>query len=183
FSMNGALTVGTLDGANVEIRQEVGKENFFLFGLNVEEVTALRESGYTPMDYYEHNEALRSVIDLIGSGIFTSGDRELFRPIIDSLLHEDQYMLFADYQDYIDCQERIGSLYEDKKSWTRMSILNTARMGRFSSDRSVLDYSNKIWDIQPCPIELKWRELPEDGVLFHPNGEGVECGVLSDSSR
>jgi starch phosphorylase len=175
FSMNGALTVGTLDGANVEIRKEVGPENFFLFGLNVEEVMELRRAGYTPMDYYQHNEALRDVIDLIGSGLFTSGDRELFKPIIDSLLYEDQYMLFADYQDYIDCQQRVGSLYEDKKGWTRMSILNTARMGRFSSDRSVMDYSRKIWEVQPCPVELKWRELPEDGVLFHPDN-GKEDG-------
>lgn len=168
FSMNGALTIGTLDGANVEIRQEVGPENFFLFGLSVDEVRALRNEGYHPYEYCQHNESLRAVIDLIGSGLFTSGDRELFRPIIDSLLQEDQYMLFADYQDYVGCQQRVSLLYEDQDAWARMSILNTARMGRFSSDRSILDYSRKIWDVQPSPVELKWRELPEDGVLFHP---------------
>ncbi|MDU9050355.1 MAG: glycogen/starch/alpha-glucan phosphorylase [Candidatus Electrothrix sp. Rat3] len=169
FSMNGALTIGTLDGANVEIRKEVGEENFFLFGLNVAEVTELREDGYTPMDYYHHNESLRAVIDLIGSGIFTSGDRELFKPIIDSLLYKDPYMLFADYQAYIDCQDRVSRLYADKKRWTQMSILNTARMGKFSSDRSIKDYCRKVWEVQPCPVKLKWNELPENGVLFHPD--------------
>ena len=168
FSMNGALTIGTLDGANVEIRKEVGEENFFLFGLTVEEVMEQRQAGYAPMDYYQHNESLRAVIDLIGSGIFTSGDRELFKPIIDSLLHEDSYMVFADYQDYIDCQDRISRLFADQERWTRMSILNTARMGKFSSDRSVKEYCHKVWDVQPCPVKLKWQELPEDGVLFHP---------------
>ena len=168
FSMNGALTIGTLDGANVEIREEVGEENFFLFGLNVGEVMGQQASGYRPLDYYNNNEELKGVIDLIASGYFSHGDRELFRPVVDSLLHNDQYMLFADYQDYIDCQERVGNLFEDKKAWTRMSILNAARMGKFSSDRSIADYSRKIWDVQPFPVELKWQRIPEDGVLFTP---------------
>ncbi|MCI5189516.1 MAG: glycogen/starch/alpha-glucan phosphorylase [Candidatus Electrothrix sp. AS4_5] len=168
FSMNGALTIGTLDGANVEIREEVGEENFFLFGLNVEEVMERRKAGYTPMDYYHDNASLRAVIELINSGIFTSGDRELFRPIVDSLLYKDSYMLFADYQAYIDCQDRVSRLYADKQRWTKMSILNTARMGKFSSDRSAKEYCQKVWDVQPCPVQLKWKELPEDGVLFHP---------------
>jgi starch phosphorylase len=168
FSMNGALTIGTLDGANVEIREEVGEENFFLFGLNVGEVMGQQASGYHPLDYYNNNEELKGVIDLIASGYFSHGDRELFRPVVDSLLHNDQYMLFADYQDYIDCQERVGNLFEDKKAWTRMSILNAARMGKFSSDRSIADYSRKIWDVQPFPVELKWQRIPEDGVLFTP---------------
>ena len=172
FSMNGALTIGTLDGANVEIRQEVGAENFFLFGLNVEQAMELRRQGYRPWDYYQHNENLRAAIDLIQGGHFSSGDRELFKPIVDSLLHEDRYMLLADFQDYIDCQDRVSRLYEDKKSWIKMSILNTARMGRFSSDRSILDYSRKIWDVRPCPVELKSQELPEDGILFHPKAQG-----------
>ncbi|MCI5147087.1 MAG: glycogen/starch/alpha-glucan family phosphorylase, partial [Candidatus Electrothrix sp. AR3] len=133
FSMNGALTIGTLDGANVEIRHEVGAENFFLFGMSVEEVMKRKKAGYSSMEYYQKNEELRAVIDLIGSGIFTSGDRELFKPIIDSLLHDDQYMLFADYQDYVACQQRVSTLFEDKDAWARKSILNTARMGKFSS--------------------------------------------------
>ncbi len=166
FSMNGALTIGTLDGANVEIREEVGAENFFLFGLNVDEVRQLRINGYHPMDYYNYNSKLKQVIDLIASGHFSNGDRELFRPLVDSLLHHDQYTLFADYQSYIDCQDAVGRTYQDRKNWTRMSILNTARMGKFSSDRSIMDYSTKIWDVKPFPVELKWERLPKDGVLF-----------------
>jgi glycogen phosphorylase len=168
FSMNGALTIGTLDGANVEIREEVGAENFFLFGLNVDEVMARQASGYRPMDIYQKNEELKRAIDQIGSGHFSGGDRELFRPIVDSLLHSDPYMLLADYQDYIDCQDRVGTAFQDQTNWTRMSILNAARMGKFSSDRSIRDYSEKIWDVRPFPIELKWNRLPEDGLLFTP---------------
>ncbi len=171
FSMNGALTIGTLDGANVEIREEVGADNFFLFGLNVEEVMAQKASGYQAMEYYNNNDELKSVIDLISSGHFSHGDRELFQPIVDSLIYDDQYMLFADYQDYVDCQDRVGKVFKDKRSWTRMSILNAARMGKFSSDRSIRDYCKKIWDVQPFPVELKWQQLPEDGVLFSPRKE------------
>ena len=168
FSMNGALTIGTLDGANVEIREEVGSENFFLFGLNVDEVMDLKASGYHPMDYYNNNHELKQAIDLIASGHFSHGDREQFRPIVDSLLYNDQYTLFADFQDYIDCQDRISDAFIDTKHWNRMSVLNTARMGKFSSDRSINDYSKKIWDVQPFPVELKWQKLPEDGILFAP---------------
>jgi len=178
FSMNGALTIGTLDGANVEIREEVGAENFFLFGLNVDEVMELQASGYHPMDYYNNNDELKEVIDLLATGHFSHGDRELFRPIVDSLLYDDQYTLFADYQDYIDCQDRISKVFTDTKRWTRMSILNAARMGKFSSDRSITDYSRKIWDVQPFPVELKWQKLPEDGVLFAPRTTGKEEGIL-----
>jgi starch phosphorylase len=178
FSMNGALTIGTLDGANVEIREEVGAENFFLFGLNVNEVMELQASGYHPMDYYNNNSELKGVIDLIASGHFSHGDRELFRPIVDSLLYDDQYTLFADYQDYIDCQDRVSKVFTDTKRWTRMSILNAARMGKFSSDRSIADYSRKIWDVQPFPVELKWQKLPVDGVLFAPRKSGKEEGIL-----
>jgi starch phosphorylase len=166
FSMNGALTIGTLDGANVEIREEVGKENFFLFGLNVDEVMALQGSGYRPEDYYQNDEELKGVIDLIASGHFSFGDRELFRPIVDSLLYDDQYTVFADYRAYVNCQDLVGKSFQDKRNWTRMSILNAVRMGKFSSDRSIMDYSRKIWDVKPFPVELKWQRLPEDGVLF-----------------
>ncbi len=167
FSMNGALTIGTLDGANIEIREEVGADNFFLFGLTVEEVMDLRNSGYRSMDYYRNNEELREVIDLIASGHFSHGDQELFRPIVDSLLHDDQYMLLADYEDYIDCQQRVSEVFADKERWTRMSILNVARMGKFSSDRSITDYSKKIWSVQPFPVALKWQRIPENGVLLN----------------
>ena len=168
FSMNGALTIGTMDGANVEIRKEVGAENFFLFGMNVEEVMALQSSGYRPKDYYHNDAELKAVIDLISSGYFSRGDTELFKPIVDSLLYNDQYTLLADYRSYIDCQDRVGKAYQDQKNWTRMSILNAVRMGKFSSDRSIMDYSKKIWDVKPFPVELKWHKIPEDGVLFHP---------------
>jgi starch phosphorylase len=168
FSMNGALTIGTLDGANVEIRKEVGADNFFLFGLNVDEVMELKSSGYNPMDYYNSNHELKRVIDLISSGHFSHGDRELFRPIVDSLLYDDQYTLFADYQDYIDCQQRVGEVFDNRDRWTRMSILNTARMGKFSSDRSITDYSKKIWQVDPFPVKLRWQQLPENGILFSP---------------
>jgi len=173
FSMNGALTIGTLDGANVEIREEVGAENFFLFGLTVEEVMERQSNGYHPMDYYHGNENLRKAIDLIATGHFSHGDRDLFKPIVDSLLYDDQYMLFADYQAYIDCQDRVSEMYRDKKQWTKMSIINACRMGKFSSDRSITDYAKKIWDVQPFPVELKWQTLPEDGVLFSPEEKNI----------
>jgi starch phosphorylase len=166
FSMNGALTIGTLDGANVEIREEVGAENFFLFGMTVKEVASTKSGGYQPMDFYQNNDELRGVIDLISSGYFSQGDQDLFRPLIDSLLYHDEYLLLADYQSYIDCQERVGRIFQDKKRWTRMSILNVANMGKFSSDRSINDYCRKIWQVHPSPVELKWQRIPEGGIVF-----------------
>ena len=155
FAMNGALTIGTLDGANVEIREEVGADNFFLFGLNVEEVDKLKANGYNPRKYYEENEDLRTVIDLIGSGIFSSGDTELFRPLIDNLLYQDRFMVLADYQAYVDCQEKVSEAYKNQDEWVRKSILNSARMGKFSSDRSIREYCDQIWNIKPVPVELQ----------------------------
>ncbi len=155
FAMNGALTIGTLDGANVEIREEVGEDNFFLFGLQAHEVAELKESGYNPYSYYEGNEDLRAVIDLIGSGIFSSGDTELFKPLTDNLLYQDRFMVLADYQAYVDCQKEVSKAYLDQDKWVRMSILNAARMGKFSSDRSIQEYCDQIWDIKPVPVELQ----------------------------
>jgi starch phosphorylase len=149
FAMNGALTIGTLDGANVEIRDAVGHENFFLFGLNATEVVERKARGYRPRDIYESNDELRETIDAIGSGLFSDGDRELFRPIVDSLLGADDYMLLADFQAYVDCQQRVADAYRDAADWARMSILNSARVGRFSSDRSIRDYCRHIWHIEP----------------------------------
>jgi glycogen phosphorylase len=149
FSMNGALTIGTLDGANVEIRDAVGHNNFFLFGLTAEEVGQLKASGYNPRSTYEANPALRGAIDLIDSGFFSNGDRELFRPLVESLLNRDDYMLLADYQAYVDCQQRVSEAYRDQKNWTRMSILNSARVGRLSSDRSIREYCRDIWNVSP----------------------------------
>jgi starch phosphorylase len=154
FSMNGALTVGTLDGANIEIREEVGAENFFLFGLSAAEVYALKMKGYNPMDYYLANQGLRDVIDLIGNGFFSRGDTQLFRPLIDGLLHQDPYLLLADFQSYVECQAQVSEAYGDTERWTRMSILNSARSGKFSSDRTIREYCADIWRVKPVPIHL-----------------------------
>jgi len=152
FSMNGALTIGTLDGANVEIRDAVGHENFFLFGLTANDVERVRTNGYNPRAIYDANPELRETIDMIGGGAFSGGDRELFRPLVDSLLNHDQYMLLADYQSYMDCQEQVQLAYRDRARWTRMSILNCARVGRFSSDRSIREYCRDIWHVSPLTI-------------------------------
>ncbi len=155
FSMNGALTIGTLDGANIEIREEVGEENFFLFGLTAQEVLDLKSQGYHPWDYYQNNQQLREVINLISSGHFSEENENLFKPLIDSLLHDDPYMLMADYQSYIDCQDRVSQMYQDRERWTRMSILNVARMGKFSSDRAIREYCQDIWHVKPVTVELE----------------------------
>jgi len=148
FSMNGALTIGTLDGANVEIREEVGAENFFLFGLTTEEVLDLKRKGYNPNHYYETNPHLREVIDQMISGVFSGGDRDRFKPFVDSLRYHDEYMVLADYQSYIDRQDEVSNAFRDQKRWTRMAILNAARMGKFSSDRSIREYCEKIWGVK-----------------------------------
>ena len=154
FSLNGALTIGTLDGANVEIRECVGEENFFLFGLNTEEVHNLKASGYNPGDYYNGNANLKEALDQIASGYFCDGDCYLFKPLIDSLLYDDQYLLLADYQSYVDCQDRVEAAYRDQDNWVKMSILNAARMGKFSSDRSIREYCQDIWKVTPVPVQL-----------------------------
>jgi starch phosphorylase len=149
FSMNGALTIGTLDGANVEIRDAVGHENFFLFGLTASDVERIRAEGYHPRSIYESNAELRETLDSIRDGAFSNGDRELFRLLVDSLIHHDTYMLLADYQAYVDCQQRVQDAYRERAAWTRMSILNCARVGRFSSDRSIREYCRDIWHVSP----------------------------------
>jgi starch phosphorylase len=149
FAMNGALTIGTLDGANIEIREAVGPDNFFLFGLTAAEVAAAKASGYRPRSIYETNLELREAIDLIDAGTFSNGDRDLFRPLVASLLERDDYLLLADYQAYVDCQQRVNEAYLDEPHWTRMSILNCARVGRFSSDRSIREYCRHIWEVEP----------------------------------
>ena len=155
FSMNGALTVGTLDGANIEIREAVGEENFFLFGLTTDQVYAAKAAGYNPGSFYNANPELKETIDELSSGRFSRGDQNLFRPLIDSLLSQDPYMLLADYQPYIECQDLIDQAYLDVDHWTRMSILNTARMGKFSSDRAVHEYCNEIWHVKPLEVQVE----------------------------
>jgi starch phosphorylase len=154
FSLNGALTIGTLDGANVEIREDVGAGNFFLFGLTVDGVARLKGSGYRPRDFYEQDPELRLALDRVGSGFYSGGDAQLFRPLVDSLLDQDPYLLLADFRAYLDAQDEVGRAWQDTERWVRMSILNVARMGRFSSDRSIGDYCREIWRVAPQPIAL-----------------------------
>ncbi len=154
FSMNGALTIGTLDGANIEIREAVGADNFFLFGLTAEEVLAKKASGYNPWDYYNSNPELKLTIDRIASGFFSHGDPNLFKPLLDSLFYRDEYLLLADYQSYVECQDRVSQAYRDRDRWTRMSLSNVARMGKFSSDRSIRDYLQNIWKTPPVQVEV-----------------------------
>lgn len=154
FTMNGSLTIGTLDGANVEIREEVGEENFFLFGLRAEEVQKLKETVYKPSEFYFTDRELRECIDLISSGHFSHGNKELFKPIVDSLLNQDPYMLMADYRHYINCQQRVSDAYLDQGNWARMSILNVARSGKFSSDRTIREYCQEIWKVSPVEVEI-----------------------------
>ncbi len=154
FAMNGALTIGTLDGANVEIREEVGQENFFLFGMTAEEVGRQQAQGYRPWDLYQGDPELKSVIDLINSGVFSHGDKSLFRPLTDNLINHDPFMVLADFRSYVQCQERVSQAWADKSHWDRMSILNVARMGKFSSDRSVREYAQRIWHVEPMPMQI-----------------------------
>ena len=154
FTLNGALTIGTLDGANIEIHDLVGAENFFLFGLTVDQVFALKESGYRPIDYYQGNPALKRVIDSIAGGAFSHGDPNLFRPIVDSLLYNDEFLLLADYAAYIECQAQVDAAYRNPDQWARMSILNTARCGFFSSDRTIRQYCQEIWKVTPVPVAI-----------------------------
>jgi len=163
FQMNGALTIGTLDGANIEIREEVGAENFFLFGMNAQQVRWLRESGYRPMDLYRSQPELREIIDLIKDGFFSRGNSEQFRDLIDNLMNDDPYMVLADYRAYADCQRQVDAIFRDYERWTRMAILNTARSGKFSSDRTIREYCVEIWHAQGVPVQLITQEEAHAG--------------------
>jgi starch phosphorylase len=155
FALNGALTIGTLDGANIEIREEVGDENIFIFGLTAEQVETRKASGYNPWDCYHNDAELRTVLDQITHNVFSPREPGLFQPLLDRLLHEgDPYMLLADYRSYVECQEEVSRIYRDWRCWTRMSILNTANMGKFSSDRTVREYAEQIWQVRPVPVKL-----------------------------
>ena len=170
FTMNSALTIGTLDGANVEIREEVGPENFFLFGLTAPEVKKFKAEGYSPRQYYESDGELRSAIELISSGALSGGDTGLFQPLVNSLLGDDPYMVLADYRSYVDTQDRVGEVYRHRTDWTKMAILNTARAGKFSSDRAISEYADRIWNVRPATTAVK---LPPLKVRLKrmPNGE------------
>jgi len=143
------LTIGTDDGANVEIRQLVGDDNFFLFGMTEPEVEQLGAAGYQPSKYYEENADLKGAIDLISSGAFSDGDRNAFEPVVSNLLYQDRFMALADYQSYIEAQAKVEAAYINKEAWTKSAIRNVARCGFFSSDRSMRDYLNRIWGASP----------------------------------
>jgi glycogen phosphorylase len=155
FSLNGALTIGTADGANIEIREEVGAENFFLFGLTADEVQKRKRDGYRPWELCRQNPELYEALELIGSGAFSKGDRDLFQPLLRSIMEWDEYMLCADYPSYVQCQEEVGRTYSDTEYWTRISILNVARMGKFSSDRAIREYCGEVWHADPVRVELE----------------------------
>ncbi len=147
YALNGALTIGTLDGANIEMMEEVGEKNFFIFGLTTEQVNQTKQAGYRPMDIYRNNKEIRNVIDLIQNGTFSNGDSETFAPIVDSLLSYDNYLLLADFDSYVATQRKVDTLYLQPNEWTRKSILNTAGMGKFSSDRTIAEYAKEIWNV------------------------------------
>jgi starch phosphorylase len=157
YSLNGALTIGTLDGANIEIMEEVGRDNIFIFGLTAEQVNGLKSAGYHPQDYYRHNSELQQAIDMISDGTFSSGDNSIFRPIVDALVGIDTYLLMADYASYIACQDQVDKLYRHPFEWARVSILNTAGMGKFSSDRTIAEYARDIWNIKPETVSRHSR--------------------------
>jgi starch phosphorylase len=153
LALNGALTIGTLDGANIEIREEVGEDNIFIFGLTAKGVASLQQQGYHSWDYYHANEELKQVLDMIASGYFLPSEPSIFQPIVDSLTYgNDNFMLLADYEDYIACQQRVDSLYKNQEEWTRKAILNVANIGKFSSDRSIQEYADEIWNLKPIQI-------------------------------
>jgi len=153
FALNGALTIGTMDGANIEIREEVGAENIFIFGLVADEVVKLKQAGYQPRKYYETNPSLKQVLDQITSDHFNKSEPGIFKSLVDELLSHDNYFLLADYQSYVDKQDQVSEVYKDVESWTKISIYNVARIGKFSSDRSVKEYAEKIWKVSSVPIK------------------------------
>ncbi len=163
FSINGALTIGTLDGANIEIREEVGADNFFLFGMTAEQVMAKRAAGYNPIEYIDKDPRLMAVMDLFRTSYFCPEEPNLFNPLVDSLIFKDEYMLMADFADYVACQQKVSDLYRNQNEWTRKAILNVARMGKFSSDRTILEYNRDIWQATPVPVELDGGEVRSGG--------------------
>jgi starch phosphorylase len=153
FALNGAITIGTDDGANIEIRELVGDDNFFLFGMQEPEVDALRAEGYHPDAFYAQDHTLKRAIDLIANGEFSGGDRHKFEGIVSNLLYQDRFMILADFASYLEAQERAERLYQDADEWSRKSILNVARSGYFSSDRSIQDYIDRIWHATPVATD------------------------------
>jgi len=152
FAVNGALTIGTLDGANIEMLEEIGRDNFFLFGLTADQILELKKKGYNPRDYINQNTELKAAIELINSK-FLDADSNLFKPLTDSLIHTDEFFVCADFTSYVECQNNTSKTFYNKTKWTKMSILNTARMGLFSSDRAIREYADEIWNVKPVQIQ------------------------------
>ncbi|KAJ7365581.1 hypothetical protein OS493_005696 [Desmophyllum pertusum] len=153
FMMNGALTIGTLDGANVEMKEEMGSENIFIFGMTVEEVSAMRAKGYKPMDYYDNNTELRKAINQIRDNYFSPTEPGTFQDIVNGLLHHDRFLLMADFDAYVKCQERVSEAFQDPEHWFTMAILNVASSGKFSSDRTIKQYADDIWKVKPLEVK------------------------------
>jgi glycogen phosphorylase len=151
FMMNGSVTIGTLDGANIEIRQEAGEDNFFLFGLTAAQIADLKREGYNPHSFYDRSPLLRGVLDGLREGRFTNGDRDTLAPLVNDLMNADRYCVLADFDAYVATQAEVGTAYSDIPHWSRMSILNTARSGKFSSDRTIRQYCSEIWDMPVSP--------------------------------
>lgn len=173
FALNGALTIGTLDGANIEIMEEVGRENIFIFGLTAAEVNALKEKGYYPRDYYTRQQELKLAIDMIAGGAFSPAAPDIFKPIVDTLLNQgDTYLVLADFAAYIACQEEVGRLYLDQDEWARRAVLNTAGMGKFSSDRAIAEYASEIWDVQTEEVTANVQHCLHEGVCLVHKSEG-----------
>jgi glycogen phosphorylase len=151
FALNGALTIGTLDGANIEIKEEVGDDNIFIFGLTTEEVAAKKKQ-YNPRVELSKSAALREVIEMISSGVFAPSEQGIFKPLVDSLLEVDNYLLFADFESYARCQADVSNAFLNPSGWTKKAILNVARIGKFSTDRTIQEYADDIWNIKPIPV-------------------------------
>jgi len=161
FALNGALTIGTLDGANVEMLEEVGQENMFIFGLSTGEIQQLQYKGYSPWDHYYTNQELKQALDMISEGYFSPREPDLYKPITNALTHGgDKYLVLADYADYIRCQEQVSELYRDSQTWAQKALLNTANMGKFSSDRAIREYAKEVWNTSPVQV----RENAKNGI-------------------
>jgi len=154
FALNGALTIGTLDGANVEIREQVGEDNFVLFGQTTDQIEALHRDGYRPWEWVAGNPLLQEIFALIESGHFSGGDTELFRPLVQNLVGRDPFAVIADFAAYLEAQQVVDGLWQNRRTWQRMSLLNTARSGFFSSDRAVREYAERIWQVKPVAVDM-----------------------------
>uniref|UniRef100_A0A669Q078 Alpha-1,4 glucan phosphorylase n=1 Tax=Phasianus colchicus TaxID=9054 RepID=A0A669Q078_PHACC len=176
FMLNGALTIGTMDGANVEMAEEAGEENLFIFGMRVEDVAELDKDGYNAQQYYDRLPELKQAVDQIRSGFFSSDEPDLFRDVVDMLFHHDRFKVFADYEAYVKCQEKVSELYLNSKAWTKMVIRNIAAAGKFSSDRTIKEYARDIWHVEPSDLKIPAPNEPREGAEDRtPNGTAARA--------